>query len=164
MIVSHNFPNDSLRIAGIQHDLYDTALSIILNKASYHYRAAVGVVGIETELFERVISLGFKDHRTLQWFHDAVAARFRYRYVHEPDLFEGIENRQNEQQAIENRWFAFIHQELGRFFEEWPQTSRLICTAAFYPNPDPAGIEAEDKLYYLTLHEYPFLDPQRDMS
>ena len=138
MIIGQSFPNDSLRIAEIQRALYSTALSIILSKAREHYRAAVWTVGTETDLYERVTSLGFEDHRTLQWFHDAVAARFRYQYVHEPDLFEGIDDPQSEQQTIETSWFAFIRQEFGRFIEKWPKTSRLICTAAFYPNPDPA--------------------------
>lgn len=157
MIVSQSFPNDSLRIANIQHDVYDIALSIMLDAAKRYYRAAIVTVGLKTELYDRVISLGCKDHRPLQWFHDAVAARFRYCFVHEPDLFEAASHGQNEQQMIERRWFGFLRDELDRFFDEWPETSRLICTAMFYPNPDASGIDAEEKLGDLALHEYPFL-------
>ena len=58
MIIGQSFPNDSLRTSDIQHDVHDVALSIILDKAKQHYRVTIITVGFETELLERVISLG----------------------------------------------------------------------------------------------------------
>jgi hypothetical protein len=90
MIVSECFPNDSLRIARIQSSFYWSALSIILTEVKDRYRTAAVIVGVNTELLKRVNSEGLKDHRPLQWLHDAFAAKFRYEYVHEPDLFTRV--------------------------------------------------------------------------
>jgi hypothetical protein len=158
MIVSECFPNDSLRIARIQSSFYWSALSIILTEAKDRYRTAAVIVGVKTELLKRVNSEGLKDHRPLQWLHDAFAAKFRYEYVHEPDLIMQINSFENQADQIEKLWFIFLRKECTRFFDCWPYASRLICVAVFFRNPDVSGIAAEDELYNLTLQEYPFLE------
>jgi hypothetical protein len=159
MIICSAFPHDSRRIANIQHNLYHRALDFILGKARERYRDASAIVNVWPELWERVVTQNGIDHRTLQWFHDALAAQFRFKYVHEPDLFEDARYFTSEEQRIEKLWWFFMHDELDRLFDARPSAVRYVCTAAYYPNPDKAGIEAEEELYHLTLAEYPFLQP-----
>ena len=159
MIVSKCFPNDSYRIANVQHTLYGSALSIILGEAKHRYRTAASILGVDNELLKRVLLEGITDHRPLQWFHDACAARFRFGYIHEPDLFTQRNSFENEEDHIKNLWIAFLPEECTRFFDQWPYATRLICEAAFFPNPDAVGVAAEEELYQLTLQEYPFLRP-----
>lgn len=152
------FPQDSKRIASIQHDCYDRGLAVIWNAARDRYTTAVQITGVETELYEHVLHMHGFDHRTIQWFHDALAGQFRYLYVHQPDLFESPDHPDRDEKELASRWMRFLQEEMTRLLDKWPLTARHLCEAACYPNPDKKGIQAEEELYQLTMTEFPFLN------
>ena len=154
MIVGENFFLDSERIAWIQHDVYATSLPKLFVKARAEYRRAESVVGINGELGVAFNIESF-DHRTLQWLHDAVAARFRFMYCIEGDLFDDRPPVGSDENYIISLWYQFLDQELDRLFKKWLELPRNIGVAACFPNPDPRGNAAEDWLYEMTLLEYP---------
>lgn len=158
MIVASAFPGDSMRIANIQHDVYSDALGVILRAAVAVYERAERVLGIKTELGELIQTIAL-DHRTVQWFHDAVAGQFRFEYCCNADLFEEVLDPNDPEQDIICRWMRFLYDELERLFDWNYYLPRQILIAVIYKNPDPRGMDAEEKIFDLTLREYSNLFP-----
>lgn len=157
MIVGSRFPDDSERISLIQHDCYYRALSMIMLAARRRYLSAERVIQEKTELGRRFGEESF-DHRTIQWFHDSIAARVRYQHCLEASLFEIRPDAVNEEDCIVEQWLDFLRNEMNRLLKKYDALAVKIGTAAFYPNPDKKGIDAEEYLFELTLSEYPMLD------
>jgi len=103
------------------------------------------------------------DHRTLQYFHDTLAAHFRLLYASRcvPQIPGLLDDLTDEERAL-RLWREFYQEEIERLFREVPDLSRLILIAAVYPNPDKRGIEAEDQLYKRISDLYPELRCQYD--
>ncbi|WP_180127349.1 MULTISPECIES: hypothetical protein [unclassified Acinetobacter] len=159
MIVGERFTGDSMRIAWIQHDVYGSSLSTIFDKAKEHYKRAKLVLDIETDLGKRLDNTNKFDHRTLQWFHDAIAGKFRFIYCTQGDLFASETENSSQESDIILTWQRFLIKELERLFLQHVELPRQICTAAIFANPNPRGIAAEDYLYEFTLIEYRDLSP-----
>lgn len=154
MILQKLFPMDSDRIADIQRDVYGPSLWHIFNISKRHYRRAEAIIGINTELGEQLNIIDGFDHRTLQWFHDAIAGQFRLQYCLNTNLFDSLIENFGEKETIINLWHEFLFSEMRRLFQRHTELPREICTAVVYANPNPRGIDAEDFLYEITLSEY----------
>ena len=79
MIVGYEFPgddNDTLK--WVQHDCYWGKGWELFNAARNRYVAACRFVGVETEVFKRILTLDRFDHRGLQGAHDKIAAYYRF--------------------------------------------------------------------------------------
>ena len=158
MIVGKEFEGDSTRIGLIQHDCYNQALSIITPFAVSKHRHAEEVIGIRNEFSDLRDKFKKFDHRTLQGFHDRLAAAFRIEYCINTDLFIYATDNPHTDIDVIRFWFEFLRKELERIFEYNLELPRLILTAAIYPNPDQRGSDAEDELYHLTKNLYPDLN------
>ena len=77
MIVSPCFDDDSLEVAWRQHDVYESALNVIVQECLAGTRKAAELLGIEPPACAKN-EIHF-DHRTLQRVHDLLAAAWRYR-------------------------------------------------------------------------------------
>lgn len=157
MIVGSLFEGDSERIALIQYDAYDDSLLTLIMQAQIEYRRAETLLGVETELGNGFNNLTETDHRTLQWLHDSIAGQFRLQYCLKGGLFEVNCESPEDPRQINELWRQFLNKELSRLFLKWPELPRLIGMASCYPNPDPRGTTAEDRIYAITLSEYPDL-------
>lgn len=158
MIVGEQFQGDSIRIANIQHDLYDQAFRKIINFAIEKHCEAEQVINVRSDISDKRDSLREKgiDHRTLQWLHDSIAGAFRFNYCLNADLFDDL-NASFAGMDVGQRWLQFLDAELKRLFEQYRQMPRWILEASIYANPDPIGIDAEERLYNMTRHVYPDL-------
>lgn len=145
-----------MRVAKIQHASYHNALWIILNAARHRFVSAERIVQTRTELGRR-FDLAVFDHRTLQRFHDALAARFRFRYCMESSLFDPKPDKSDESELINDLWIAFLREELSRLLNTFEELAANIGIAASYPNPEAKGTAAEEYLHELTVAEYPML-------
>lgn len=160
MIVGHSFEEDSTRIGWIQHDMYGESLRHIVTCAEKAYRHAQVVLGTETEVGKKLPVMGF-DHRSVQYFHDKVAAQFRYKYIVEGDLADyALLADLAETERVQVAWQRFLRAEMPRLLHDHPVLSRLILVSALFPNPSPEGIAAENELHdYMSEIGYPYLAP-----
>ncbi|MFL9538635.1 hypothetical protein ACKEQL_08440 [Acinetobacter baumannii] len=151
MWVFEMFPNDPMKIAMIQHDLYSEYLPIIFEKAKREYLRAEFIVGIETELGKNLREASRFDHRTIQEFHDVIAGKFRLNWValknQQFDLFEEPKPVSEDPSDVAHQWKAFLESELEAIFKESPCLVKYICIATMYANPDKRGCKAEDQMY-----------------
>lgn len=151
MVLGKRFPNDSERLAELQASVYDKALSLILGLALHEYRRAKLILGVTTDIEPCTLPSSF-DHRTLQWIHDALAAQYRYNHIQDTDLFLPAKSQKESDADFIKGWLDhFIEHELRKIGESNLDMYRDICAAVFFPNPDLRGIEAEDRLYEITL-------------
>lgn len=152
MILTKLFPEDSIQIADLQHDDYRESLTTIYKMAKSEYQRAELIFGVHTEL-GNMLDIERFDHRTLQWFHDAIAGQFRFNYCYKGNQFENLVDGAD----ILSRWRKFLLAEIQGLFIKFFELPRQILTATHFANPDPQGIAAEEYLYQLTLREYPNL-------
>jgi len=160
--VGEYFRGDSRRVANMQHDAYGEVLAEMFRAALSTYRSAVRVVGIQTQLATDMNIDGF-DHRTLQSFHDMIAAQFRMECWDKclPQIPKLLD-RLTDEERILKLWRGYCRDEMDRLFQANPEIPRLILTAAVYPNPDTRGIEAEDMLALAIRNVYPELHAKYD--
>ena len=155
MIVGEYFKGDSTWAAWIQHDVYGEVVSYLFRAARETYGSAYRVVGVETALAKDVKVRTF-DHRTLQYVHDMIAARFRFLYLDRfQPQFPGLLDDLSDEQRVLGLWREFYPKEIARLLDENSELPRLILTAAVYPDPDERGIAAESQLYDLLKTLYP---------
>ena len=152
------FAGDPMEIADIQHDLYEEYLGLIFEKARKEYLKAEVILGIDTELGEKLKQATGFDHRTIQDFHDAIAGKFRFNWLvlknQQFDFFKEPEPVSEDASDIAHRWRNFLESELEAIFNDTPVLIKQICLATTYPNPDKRGCEAEDNIYKYTLIRY----------
>lgn len=141
--------NDKLKC--IQHDLYNKLLAYLFTYSKDRYVAAIRLVGVDTELNQRVASVKSFDHRVLQDAHDIVAAD--YRFAHDPrgQMSLPFDGRSYEEYLI-GCWCTFFHEEVGRLVE-MDEVPRTILTAVAHQNT-PTGHRAENRLMEILTDEY----------
>jgi hypothetical protein len=149
MIIGKLFEGDRSDLAYMQHDVYSESLVVIMDAACSRLRAAQRVLNTEMELLDRINHKSF-DHRTIQYFHDAIAGQFRYEYCIEADL----SSVSKEPRSL---WREFLGMEIERLLDHDPLLAKMLATAAFFPNPDSRGKLAEEYLCALAIEEYPNL-------
>ena len=165
MIVGEYFPgDDNNHVQWIQHDCYGEALAMIGKWCRNRYLSSVRDLDIPTLIRNKALSLpmnGF-DHRTLQLFHDFLAASFRFYNAEDlqPKLpFPG----EDEEKRIKSMWFSYLEIELERFSTEHKGIVKNVMEAVCYSNPNPIGIRAEDKLAHIVINDgrYDFLSAEK---
>lgn len=164
MIVSTYFPgDDNNHLQWFLHDCYGKALGIIVKWCRNRYLSSVRDLDMPMLSQNKVSSLplnGF-DHRTLQLFHDFLAASFRFYNAEDlqPKLpFPG----EDEEKRIKRMWFSYLENELERLSSEHKGIVKNVIEAVCYSNPNPIGIKAEDKLAHIVINDarYDFLDAE----
>jgi hypothetical protein len=144
MIVASEFPgDDDTTLMHIQHDSYCPHVSELFRAARLRYLAAAGLLEVEDELTQLIrFTLTF-DHRTLQYAHDLLAARFRYQSKDSTQIRLG-EDPDAHQQRLAAQWDAWFTREVNERLED-PLFTRAILTAAAWANQD-RGVQAESTL------------------
>ena len=152
MIVGTEFAGDSDDfLKDRQHSLYCELVGLIYTAARDRYLAAYRLLRVETDLSREVIDKYGFDHRTLQDVHDRIAAWFRFRRAHGPQLNIG-EDYAKFEERLEREWRKFFADELKRLVED-DEFTRLVLTAVVYANQD-AGLTAESRLRQLLDETY----------
>lgn len=150
MIVGCLFDGDEdTRTSWEQHDVYQTALDLIVSGCRDHVTFAVTL--LELPWPERWPMDGPYDHRTLQHAHDILAAAWRHRTdsIQLSLPFDGIPCSTAKQM---NAWLAWLKAEVGL----WHQQPRLIgqvMTILAVPNTEP-GHQAEEQLVALLRERF----------
>lgn len=112
MIVSEYFPGDNLRVAWYQHDVYGPALQIIVGMATDAYLVHSQKVRLNDEISDLLGKLKHVDHRSFQYFHDLIAAYYRYKFCRQYVLpLEGFVSPQSEQEW-QGHWLKFLQSEM----------------------------------------------------
>ena len=118
MIICKLFEGDREDLAEMQHDVYGESLGVIMEAAFSRLRAAQRVLNEEVELLDGINRETF-DHRTIQYFHDAIAGQFRYEYCIEADFASlGKEPR--------SLWREFLWTEIERLLDRHPLLANTI--------------------------------------
>lgn len=157
MILGEMFPSDSIKLAEIQFEAYGSSLWTIFKSARDKYLWAESILGIRTELGEKIKLIDKIDHRTLQWLHDAIAGKFRLNFLsNKLDLFDNSRINTNIDVEIDFliQWQNFLSTELDNIFLEDPKLVKNICIAVAFKNPDKLGCQAEHNIYRFTLLRY----------
>jgi len=112
MIICNRFPEDNMTVAKYQHDVYGPAVGIIVGLATETYLEHSKRVGLNDEISDFLERFDYFDHRPFQFFHDLIAAYYRYRYCRQYALpFEGYISPQNEQEW-QDHWLNFLKSEM----------------------------------------------------
>ena len=152
MIVGTEFAGDSdAFLKDRQHSLYWELVGLIYSAARDRYLAGCRLLRVETDLSSAVDGKFNIDHRTLQDVHDRIAAWFRFRRAHGPQLNIGEDHAEFEER-LEREWREFFADELKRLVED-DEFTRLVLTAVVYANQD-AGLTAESRLRQLLDETY----------
>ena len=150
MIVGLDFQGDTCdSVKRMQHDEYGRVLGLLFSLARDQFVAAHRDENPPPPELAPIRAMRDFDHRTLQWTHDRIAARFRF--THEPKL--PLQDQWGfNLGAIRQHWFSFAREEIARLVAK-PGFSQAVVTAAFWENK-PSGYQAEDFLYSFLKSEY----------
>lgn len=145
MIIGSRFDNDPLWVQQLQHDLYWSVVVLPFEMARKIYLKAEKTIGAETQLGQDCRDNDRIDHRVLQYFHDAIATKFRYESrnsfeMHLPGILDGI----TEDDYIKQRWLRYFERQIECIFDEYLGLPRQIVIAVTYRNPDERGKDAEN--------------------
>lgn len=161
MIIGERFDGDLLCVQDMQHSLYFQIIGIIVKKARTRYLAALNVIDIDTQLGRDIINKTTFDHRTIQYMHDVIAARFRFiykEYSHQFTLPNILGNLPFDA-LLECLWLDYYERFIDNLYENYPSFASIVLLATTYPNPNQLGIKAEEALCQLMK---PYL-PHKDM-
>lgn len=148
MIVADSFAGDSSFMQHYQHEEYSRNVYAIFHKAKMAYLHALKVVNLDTQLGRDILEQRSMDHRTVQGFHDIIAARFRYlnKQRLNQNHLPGVLFEQSEGVHYTALWLEYFEEMLDWLYETTPRLVWLVLTACAYPNPDTRGSDAEDQL------------------
>ena len=122
-----------------QHDVYDSALRIIVTICQDYERNARAILEVDLD-HECVTSL---DHRTMQDAHDIMAAGWRSRWELRLRQFDlPFEERTPEEPAFMNHWLAWLRAEV----RSWPSRHPLLVRTVLdilHNQHSPEGYKAE---------------------
>jgi hypothetical protein len=153
LIVRHAFPGDDNQLlARIQHDTYWEHTGFLFCEAKERYIRAAHLVGVETELYQRVKSRTSFDHRVLQTAHDAIAGYYRFERGHggQMPLPFGDMSWETSLRRSWHEWFCY---EVGCLLDHRDALTRAILKAVAYESTKPS-YAAEDELAGLLLDRY----------
>lgn len=156
MIVTEVFLGDDEILAWVQHDMYGRTVGILIGvlEARYH-RATLQSPGLYRHLPIKAF-----DHRPVQSLHDALAAGFRWTLLTLPSVnrmwTRGIDGAVPEDELFDfqQEWWDFARQKLHHWCDRHPDLPRQALTALIFPNPSPAGIDAEEWIYNTVVEPY----------
>ena len=164
MLIADRFAGDSSFMQKHQEEVYMRNVYTIFHKAKVAYLHALKVVNIDTQLGRDVFDRKSIDHRTMQDFHDMIAARFRYLNRHRLNQFHlpGVLFEESEAAHYTCLWLDYYEAMLDWLYESSPRLVSLVLTACAYPNPDARGSSAEEQLLQQTawLEDWSNLCPQ----
>ena len=146
MIIGENFKGDNNKALQMEQDnIYWESISLISSLAIEAYLHASEIVDVETDLRMEIRKLEGVDHRTIQYFHDVLAGKFRKvnQYRFEDDFFrKPIKPKSKECKYL---WLDFLRKELDRLYRK-PYFLRAVCESFVYANTE-LGYQAENRLY-----------------
>ena len=164
MLVGYDFPgddNDTLK--WVQHDCYWGNVGRLFEAAKNRYIRACHFIGVETEVFERLLAITGFDHRDLQASHDKIAAY--YRFAHDDggqmtlfSLAQPIETYfpDSEEACYKAQllagWSEFYNEEVEKLAED-NAIAHAILNAVVHEYK-PKGYEAEKLLVELLDARY----------
>lgn len=152
MTVGSTFPGDNNEtLMWVQHDLYEAHLGALGWYARERYMRAASVLGLRTDLRERILALRSFDHRVLQNAHDMIAAYYRFKHDRGGQLSLFDEGVLYEEQ-LRLSWSRYFHQE-AQLLAEDDAVARAILRSVAYANT-PEGYNAEDDLAELLSWRY----------
>lgn len=160
MIVTSEFPGDDDSVLKrIQHDSYGPHVNELFRAARRRYLAAAELLEVEDELTQLFrVNLTF-DHRALQYAHDLLAARFRYRTTDSAQPRLG-EDPGTHQERLASEWDSWFSREVTERLED-PAFTRAVLTAAAFANQG-AGTQA--KALLARLLSLPAQFPDKDLA
>lgn len=169
MLVGEMFYGDPMWIAHIQFDLYGKYATLVFNKAKKEYLRAEFILGIDTELGEKLRQATGFDHRTIQDLHDVIAGKFRFQWLalknQQLDFFNESELVSEDASDTAYQWKIFLECELETIFNDAPDLIKQVCLAAIYVNPNKLGCEAEDRIYeYIQRYKGLFNDSASSLN
>ena len=162
MIIGDYFQGDDNQyVQDLQHDYYGKALVKIFKWCRHRYISSVRDLDLPTVIQNKVSCMNGFDHRTLQLFHDFIAASFRYYNAKELEPvipFPG----EDEAKRVIKLWSCYLEEELQRLSDTHNGLVRSVIEAVSCPNPNPIGIKAEDRLAYIMVNDsrYDFLNSE----
>ncbi len=147
MMICNRFKNDPDWIQQLQHDLYWSVVILPFEMAKPIYLKAERTLGIETQLGKDCRDVGKIDHRAFQFFHDAIATKYRYELEHPlqyrlPCIIDG----ETEEDDIKKEWFYFYKKQIEHLFDDYQNLPQQILVAGTYPDPDERGRIAENNI------------------
>lgn len=156
MIIGDFFDNDPIWIQKLQHDLYWGIVARPFFIAREKYLNAEKILGINTQLGEDCRAIDSIDHRVLQGFHDIIAARFRYDFVKEFNMYSlgSLFEDKTLVDEIKQKWLRFFEYRINFIFDDYFHLPKQVLIAVTYPNPDNRGKDAEDIIQYICENMY----------
>lgn len=130
-------------LVNIQHDTYWNSIGLLVGKAKVTYIRAAQLMEVKNEFVSLVERLSGFDHRTVQHFHDQIAAYFRYTLVDGKQVVLPLEGLSFEQR-LENKWRTYWSNQVDHLCDS-PRVVRLLLQAVVYQNT-PEGYAAEAEL------------------
>jgi hypothetical protein len=148
MIVCSEFDGDDQNVAWRQHDVYNSALEIIVTGTNRFTLAARHVLKDQGHAswgrIQRV------DHRTLQGAHDILAAAWRWKFLpRQPELFQSAADGALN---LEKVWLNWLSDEVDSWIEA-PETIRLIQIILSNQN-EQTGYAAETTLSLALMEKF----------
>ena len=164
MIVGYDFVGDTNEtLKRVQHDCYGHKVGQLFTTARNRYVRACRFIGVETEVFQRIIKINGFDHRVLQCAHDKIAAYYRFAHddggqmtlfpLEKPiQTFLYDSEKASYKEKLLWRWSQFYNEEVEKLAEE-DDIAHAILNAVLHEN-SPKGYEAEGLLVRLLEERY----------
>lgn len=153
MIVGRAFPGDANRpLALLQHDTYWEHVSFLFREAKERYVRAVHLIGIETELYQRIRDRTCFDHRVLRAAHDSIAGYYRFEHDNGGQMPLPFEDLSCED-ALRRSWHQWFRAEVRDAVDHSNAITLAILAADAHQNSKP-GYAAENHLATLLLNRY----------
>lgn len=139
--------DDDLTLAWMQHDVYGTALGVIMEGSNRYANFAKTL--LDQPLPQGWGTVSSCDHRTLQGAHDLLAAAWRFRVEdREPDLnFEGRASEKTPQ-----NWLDWLRDEMASWVDH-PELVRAVMQILAHQN-EALGYLAESQLCLALLDKF----------
>lgn len=148
MIFGSHFINDPDWVQDLQHDLYWSIVLYPFELARNIYLTAEKTLGTITQLGQDCLDKNNIDHRVLQYFHDTIAAKFRFEYINDFEMTShDIQDGVSKEDDTKHKWLLFFKKQTEDIFNEYQNLPRQVLIACTYPNPDNRGKDAEDYIF-----------------
>jgi hypothetical protein len=152
MSVGTEFPGDTNEaLKHVQFRLYGEMLVRLYSRFRDRYLDACRLVQIDTDLANRLRSMEFFDHRTLQDIHDLIAAWFRFSQDDGGQLHLG-ETDDAYKDRLATEWRTFFEEQIVRL-GSGDEFARNVLIAVAFGNTD-RGYAAEDQLREILKERY----------
>jgi hypothetical protein len=146
MIVGKYFDDDSITVAIEQHDSYGEALNIICTECQSMKIRAARILGLNSKEYYEIKYL--KDHRTLQYSHDLIAAAWRYKTNAAQLKLSFRDNQLN----IRDEWLNWLRSEIISWYQD-PHLVKLTNLVIENQNIE-LGYRSEQKLILNLLDRF----------